>query len=222
MFEDSELWLPSLGTSIVSLATSLKGSGIGAVGAASGTSSAFPVLVVLEELEDIASTLWSARATNSSSGVGAGTNASPLSRGASSSTTATHNIFGQSWTVDRFLEIGLSHGSLMETYMELIEKKWSGKAAEKLLRLVGSASVLLMRWTHAAQSHNSSSSNARMQLLQADRSGRLREWLDALDRRRGSAGASLTSGGPEVSMLLNVITEELHEIRRRVMSITSM
>ena len=58
--------------------------------------------------------------------------------------------------------------------------------------------------------------------MQADRSGRLREWLDTLDRRRALVGSSMLTGGAETSALLSSITEELHDVRRRVMALTSM
>ena len=62
-------------------------------------------------------------------------------------------------------------------------------------------------------SHNGSTANVRSQLLQAQRSGRLSEWLDTLDRRRR---ASLLSGGPGAASLLTDTAEELLEIRRRL------
>jgi hypothetical protein len=145
LFEDSDAWLPTLGSKVVQLASFLQdGSQQSGGRGGTGCSSAFPVLVVLEELEELSAMLWCAR-THAKPQGGAAGNAP-----ASPSTAMSRSTFGRSWTVDRFLEIGMSHGALVEAYMELMER-WSGKPQEKLLRLVSSVTILLLRWTSTAQ-----------------------------------------------------------------------
>ncbi len=69
-------------------------------------------------------------------------------------------------------------------------------------------------------SNSNGSGGARRQLLQAERSGRLRVWLDSLDRRRSNLSARLQSS--EDKLLLAAITEEIHDVRHAVAGVSLM
>lgn len=84
---------------------------------------AFPSALVLEELEEIAATL-----AICSTGSGEG----------------SQQQLG--WAMRCFYDIGSSHGTLVESYMEIFDK-WAGKAPEKLLHVLASTVTVLLRWT---------------------------------------------------------------------------
>jgi hypothetical protein len=47
------------------------------------------------------------------------------------------------------LKTGITHGELLEGYMEIF-RKWNGKKAGKLLQLLESIGVLAVNWTRLA------------------------------------------------------------------------
>ena len=53
------------------------------------------------------------------------------------------------WTTTCLFEIGFTHGTLIEVYMEILDH-WSGKAAEKLVHILSSTSYVLLQWTRLA------------------------------------------------------------------------
>lgn len=89
---------------------------------------AFPSTLVLEELEEIAATL----------------SVCSVEGGAGSEETHTRN-----WTTRCFFDVGFSHGSLVESYIEIFDR-WAGKAPEKLLYILSSTVNVLLLWTRAA------------------------------------------------------------------------
>lgn len=56
------------------------------------------------------------------------------------------------------LKAGISHGELLEAYMEVF-RKWNGKKAGKLLQLLESIGVLALNWTRLASRYSTSFSN---------------------------------------------------------------
>ncbi len=87
----------------------------------SQASTAFPVHMVLEELEDISAALAACGAAGAEKG----------------------------WATSILREVGLSHGALVECYMELFDQ-WAGRGADKLLHVVTCTTALLLSWTQNA------------------------------------------------------------------------
>ena len=136
-FESPERWLPTLELQVVTLAKQIvrntfSGSGSGRPGedaSAGGVGSigsmdaaAFPSALVLEELEEVAATL------------------------AICATGDRSQQQQMGWAMRCFYDIGFSHGTLVESYMEIFDK-WAGKAPEKLLHVLASTVAVLLRWT---------------------------------------------------------------------------
>lgn len=90
---------------------------------------AFPSTLVLEELEEIAATL----SICSTDAAGAG----------------GEEAHTKHWTTRCFFDVGFSHGSLVESYIEIFDR-WAGKAPEKLLHILSSTVNVLLVWTRAA------------------------------------------------------------------------
>jgi hypothetical protein len=129
-FEAVSQWLPNLELLVVQLARQLQHPSESEHTLLSH-SSAFPATLVLEELEEIAATLATLGIANNesfSSSVGSG------SRG---------------WVLRCFYDIGMSHGTLVESFMEIFDR-WAGKAPEKLLYLLASTTAALLHWTRGA------------------------------------------------------------------------
>lgn len=123
-FESPAQWLPSLELLVVQLAQQLlqsvePGQGI-SVGAA-----AFPSTMVLEELEEISATLGICSAETSED-------------------ARTRN-----WTTRCFYDVGFSHATLVESYVEIFDR-WAGKAPEKLLHILSATVYVLLLWTRSA------------------------------------------------------------------------
>lgn len=89
---------------------------------------AFPSTLVLEELEEIAATL------------------SMCSAEAGSGAEDAH---AKNWATRCFFDVGFSHGSLVEAYVEIFDR-WAGKAPEKLLHILSATVSVLLLWTRAA------------------------------------------------------------------------
>lgn len=177
-FEHAQQWLPALETKLVQLGRELLGD------SDSPRSSTFPVLVILEEVEELVSTLTSC-------GV-------PTRRG----------ITGQ-----LCYDIGMSHGSLIEAYMEIFDR-WAGKPPEKLLQILSSSSLALLHWSRLAAQQSTLHTGATRELAQAVRSGRLRGWLEKLRRHISTLGGRQLSA--KSSELLENTSNEFYEVNRRV------
>ena len=50
------------------------------------------------------------------------------------------------WSTRCFYDIGFSHGTLVESYIEIFDR-WAGKAPEKLLHILSSTTFVLLHWT---------------------------------------------------------------------------
>lgn len=136
-FESAERWLPTLELQVVALAKQIvrntfstaaawrSEASVGAAMSMSMDAAAFPSALVLEELEEIAATL-AICATGTGTGEG------------------SQQQLG--WAMRCFYDIGFSHGTLVESYMEIFDK-WAGKAPEKLLHVLASTVAVLLRWT---------------------------------------------------------------------------
>lgn len=136
-FDAFERWLPTLELQVVALAKQIARNSFssgttapeegpaGALG--SLDAAAFPSTLVLEELEEIAATL-----AICASGPG----------------SSQHQV-QVGWAMRCFYDIGFSHGTLVESYMEIFDK-WAGKAPEKLLHVLASTVTVLLRWTRDA------------------------------------------------------------------------
>jgi hypothetical protein len=111
LFESHEAWLPALQLQVVQLGQALNGA---------QDTSAFPLMTLLDELEEIAATL-----------VVCGSGAP------------------RGWATRCLMSVGLAHGPLVESYMQLFEE-WAGKAPEKLLHVVVSTKTVLESWTRGA------------------------------------------------------------------------
>eukprot|EP00601_Ochromonadales_sp_CCMP2298_P025617 CAMPEP_0173290756 /NCGR_PEP_ID=MMETSP1143-20121109/11746_1 /TAXON_ID=483371 /ORGANISM="non described non described, Strain CCMP2298" /LENGTH=1044 /DNA_ID=CAMNT_0014229861 /DNA_START=142 /DNA_END=3271 /DNA_ORIENTATION=- len=105
LFEASEQWQPQLGERVTELAKQL-----------GPLSPAFPSLLVLEELEELAATLFVC--------TGAG---------------------DRGFTARCLREVGFTPSALLEAYMEVFGR-WAGKAPEKLLQALSSAVYVLLHW----------------------------------------------------------------------------
>ncbi len=110
-FESHEAWLPALQLQVVQLGQALNGA---------QDAAAFPLMTLLDELEEIAATL-----------VVCGSGAP------------------RGWATRCLVSVGLAHGPLVESYMQLFEE-WAGKAPEKLLHVVVSTTDVLQSWTRGA------------------------------------------------------------------------
>lgn len=90
-----------------------------------GAAAAFPSTLVLEELEEISATL---------SLCGGGEDRLARSQG---------------WVTRCFYDVGFSHGTLVESYVEIFDR-WAGKAPEKLLHIISATVNVLLLWTRSA------------------------------------------------------------------------
>ena len=115
-------------------------------------------------------------------------------------------------------DIGMSHGSLIEVYMEIFDR-WAGSATpEKLLQVLSSSSLALLEWSRLAAQQSTLHTGATRELAQAVRSGRLRGWLEKLRRHITSlSGRELSSRSSE---LLENTSNEFTEVKRRVTELT--
>ena len=124
VFESSAQWLPTLQMLVVQLGQQLQGA---------SASPAFPCAVVLEELEEISSALTVSTIVDgigSTAGAGAGVGVGVV----------------RGWSTRCFYDIGFSHGTLVESYIEIFDR-WAGKAPEKLLHILSSTTFVLLHWT---------------------------------------------------------------------------
>lgn len=94
---------------------------------------AFPLVLVLEELEEIALQLVLAE------GSGEGGGSRSVQRGCI-------------WRA--LLRIGLGHDSLMQTYCGILLRRWQGRPIECQIVLMASASACLMDWVHRASGYD--------------------------------------------------------------------
>lgn len=134
-FESSNQWLPTLELEIIELGKQLNASANSS--GSSCIATAFPSAVVLEELEEIGSMLSLVTTTGTSSG------------GVTTTTVTSNAIAGsRGWTASCFYDMGFTHGTLVEVYMEILDR-WSGKSKEKLLYLLSSLAYVMLQWTHS-------------------------------------------------------------------------
>ena len=92
------------------------------------TGGAFPILHIVEELEEIFATLRCCKVS-----------------------------FPSSNPTKYFYDIGLSYGTVMEAYLSIYDN-WKGKEVEKVLHLLNDLSKVMMEWTKQAQEGNSQAS----------------------------------------------------------------
>ena len=123
MFEDVDQWLPALQLQVVQLGKQLQGS------------PTLPFCEVLEELEELLATLAIVQSLER--------------QGDQSRSAVAGAAWSRGWTVRCFLEVGIAHAALLEAFMEVLDR-WAGKAPEKLLHVLSSASYVLMAWTKTA------------------------------------------------------------------------
>jgi len=182
-FENAQQWLPALESKLVHLGRELLGD------SDSPRSSTFPVLVILEEVEELISTLTACDV--------------PTRRGITSQIC---------------YDIGMSHGSLIEAYMEIFDR-WAGKATpDKLLQILSSSSLALLHWSRLAAQQSTLHTGATRDLAQAVRSGRLRGWLEKLRRHISAlSGRQLSAKSRE---LLENTSNEFYEVQQRVTELT--
>jgi hypothetical protein len=141
-FEDSAYWLPSLELMIIELGKLVDGA---------TSSIAFPISTIQEELEEIATTLTLCHHSdhhNSQDQHHDGNNNVSMSTN-TTTTLTTASISLRGWTSVCLFEIGFTHGTLIEVYMEILNH-WGGKAAEKLVHVLSSTSYVLLQWTRLA------------------------------------------------------------------------
>lgn len=113
-FEDAQQWKTNLESELTRLGQALHTSEL-----------AFPISMILDELEEIASTLVLYQDNTS------------------------QNLIEKGWAYHCFVSMGFSHVAIMESYMELFDA-WRGKQPEKLLHLLVSVTAVMLRWTRKA------------------------------------------------------------------------
>ena len=129
-----------------------------------GFSPVLPLIFLVEELEDLASIIsYSLRPDRSE----------------------------RAWVANCFRKTGYSHYSLIEAYIEVIERLAQGKHEEIRLHLLWSVSYLIKEWTALGRGFNASQTNEVRQLISVAKSGKLKTWLDSIKSR--SDGLPITS-----------------------------
>jgi hypothetical protein len=132
-FEDSTYWLPSLELLIIELGKLVDGA---------TCSIAFPISTIQEELEEIATTLTLCHHSEHH-------NSQDQQHDGNNDVSMSTNSTLRGWTSVCLFEIGFTHGTLIEVYMEILNQ-WGGKAAEKLVHILSSTSYVLLQWTRLA------------------------------------------------------------------------
>eukprot|EP01038_Epipyxis_sp_PR26KG_P007824 gene7824-10628_t len=189
IFEAAGQWLPLLENTVVELGISFQAAMV-------GSNSSFPHITILEELEEIVSSLMIAHANNS--------------------------IIPKGWAAQCFRDIGFSHSTIVEAYMDIFDT-WKGKAPAKLLCLITSATHVLLSWTKTTRDNNSNGPDANESrlLLQSIRSNRFRKWLEKL--RQLVSNLNNGRGLSKHSMdLLTYVNTDINEVDRRVKVLTMM
>jgi len=181
-FEEASLWLPAMFKAVSTLGEALLGS------------VSFPGIIVLDELEDIVTTLRACQVS--------------LNRGL---------------LTDCFLDMGMSFGGLLELYIDLFDLWSAKKSPDKQLQILSSASILLLQWTDITMQRSSIGDSATFgrELMVAIRSGRMRGWIEKLRRYISSLSSKFSSiNDASHRKLLEDTSSEFYRINERIIELT--
>ena len=183
-FEDVMNWLPYLITKIKSLGGELNSSAD-----ANPQSFTVPAEVIIEELEDILSTVVEVDRTGEIQGRYLGVSA------------------------DCCIDIGISHGALVEAYMKVLDNWHGKKASMTILQVMRSTTKVLKEWTKLADDGNMANTSGARDLRQAILSHQFSRWLEKIRSRRETLALdSITLNTP----LLEDIKKDYLYLEKRV------
>mmetsp|Transcript_24760 Transcript_24760/g.36519 ORF Transcript_24760/g.36519 Transcript_24760/m.36519 type:complete len:1559 (+) Transcript_24760:131-4807(+) len=179
-FESYDQWVPDLVDRVIDLGTKLRtdspiyGNTSSTTGTGVGGRTCFPILTIVEELEEITA-------------VAAGTVGS------------TPGAFDRGWVFRCMLRAGVTHGELLECYMDIIPR-WGGQKPGKRLQPLSSAAAIAVEWARLTASYSSTSSGEARQFIVCARSGKMRKWLQSLSTDLNNLSGHTLSSGENVQL----------------------
>ena len=180
----------------------------------------FPLLVVIEELEEVTSLAL--------------VDSPSFNRGwVYRFRSLDLQYFALSPSSRCLLKTGVSHGELLEGYMEVF-RKWNGKKAGKLLQLLESIGVLALNWTRLASGYSlltplplssdslcfrySTPHSLEVQEFQmCSRSGKFRNWMEKLLQQLSTLSGHVLT--PQERRQLQAAQMNLKEAESKVVSL---